>query len=133
MARPSGNLTGIKFFNAELAAKRLEFLRELLPTATRVTVLIDPAGAANSEFTLRDVEAAARVMGLQIQVVRASTSRELNAAFASIVHERPDALFVGPGAFLISRRVQLAHLATRHAIPATYAERDYVEIGGLMS
>jgi putative ABC transport system substrate-binding protein len=132
-ARPDGNLTGISFFNAELAAKRLELLREMVPSAARVAVLVDPAIDAVAEATLRDVDAGARAMGLQIQVLNASTSREISAAFASFVRVRPDALFVGPGAFLLSRRVQLAHLATLHKIPATYAEREYAEVGGLMS
>jgi putative ABC transport system substrate-binding protein len=133
LARPDGNLTGISFFNAELAAKRLELLRELVPGAARVAVLVNPANAAIAETTLRDVEGAARAMALQIQVLNASTSREISAAFATLGRARPDALFVGPGAFLVSRRVQLAHLATRHAVPAIYAEREYVEVGGLVS
>jgi putative ABC transport system substrate-binding protein len=133
LARPGGNLTGISFFNAEVAAKRLELLRELVPDAGRLAVLVNPAIAAISEATLRDLEPAARAMGLQIRVLNASTSAEINAAFASFGRERPDALFVGPGAFLVSRRVQLTHLASHHALPATYAERDYVEAGGLMS
>ena len=133
LARPGGNLTGINFFSGELAAKRLELLRELVPAAARVAVLVNPANATNTETTLRDVEAAARAMGLQIQVLNASTSREIDAAFATFVRERPDALFVGGDPFFISRRVQLAHLAARHAIPATYATREYAEAGGLMS
>ncbi len=133
LARPGGNLTGINVFIVELAAKRLELLRELVPAATRVAVLVNPTNAANTETTLRDVEAAARALGLQIQVLNASTSREIDAAFATLVRERPDALFVGPDPFFTSRCVQLVHLATRHAVPATYALRDYVEAGGLMS
>ena len=133
LARPDGNLTGISFFNAELAAKRLELLRELVPGAARVAVLVNPANAAIAETTLRDVEAGARAMALQIQVLNASTSREISAAFATLGRARPDALFVGPGAFFVTRRVQLAHLATRHAVPAIYAEREYVEVGGLVS
>jgi putative ABC transport system substrate-binding protein len=133
LARPGGNLTGVSFFNAELTAKRLALLRELVPAAVRVTVLVNPAIAAISDATVQDVKVAAGAMGLQVQVLDASTSPEINAAFATLVRERPDALFVGPGAFFVRRRVQLAHLATRHALPATYAERDYVEVGGLMS
>ena len=133
LARPGGNLTGVNFFNAELAAKRLELLRELVPGAARVAVLVNPANATNAETTLRDVEPAARAMGLQIQVLNASTSREIDAAFATFARERPDALFVGGDAFFTSRRVQLAHLAARHAIPAIYAAREYAEVGGLMS
>ena len=123
LARPGGNLTGINFFTGELSAKRLELLRELVPGAARVAVLVNPANAANAETTLRDVETAARAMGLQIQVLNASTSREIDAAFATFVRERPDALFVGTDPFFTSRRVQLSHLAACHAIPATYAGR----------
>ncbi len=132
LARPGGNLTGINFLNTELAAKRLELLRELLPTATHVAVLLNPTGAS-TETTVRDVEGAARAMGLQIQILNASTSIEIDAAFATFVRERPDALFVSPEPFFRSRRVQLTHLATRYAIPAAYALRDYAEAGGLMS
>jgi len=132
-ARPGGNLTGINFFTAELAAKRLELLRELLPAAVRVAVLVNPANATSTESTLRDVAAAARTMGLQIQIFNASTSREIDAAFATLVREKPDALFVDGGAFFSSRRVQLTHLASRHAIPATYGSREDAEAGGLMS
>ena len=133
LARPGGNLTGINIFNVELVAKRLELLRELVPAATRVAALVNPANATSTETTLRDVEAAARAMGLQIQVLNASTSREIDAAFATFVHERLDALFVGPDPFFNSRRMQLALLAARHAVPATYANRDLAEAGGLMS
>ena len=133
LARPGGNLTGINLVIGELTAKRLGLLRELVPGAARVAVLVNPANTANAETTLRDVEPAARAMGLQIQILKASTSREIEAAFATFVGERPDALFVGNDAFLISRRVQLVHLATRHAIPATYTARDFAEVGGLMS
>jgi putative tryptophan/tyrosine transport system substrate-binding protein len=133
LARPGGNLTGFNFFNYELVAKRLELLRELVPAATRVAVLVNPTNAANTETTVRKVEAAARAIGLQVQVLNASTSLEIDAAFATFVRERPDALFVGPDAFFNSRRMQLAHLATRHAVPAAYAQRDYAEAGGLMS
>src|SRR6266536_2444493 len=133
LARPDGNLTGINFLVGELTAKRLGLLRELVPGAGRVAVLVNPANTANTETTLRDVEPAARAMGLQIQILKASTSREIEAAFATFVRERPDALFVGNDAFLTSRRVQLVHLATRHAIPAIYPLRDFAEVGGLMS
>jgi putative ABC transport system substrate-binding protein len=133
LGRPGGNATGINFFSIELAAKRLELLRELLPAATRVAVLVNPADPTNSETMLRDVEAASRAMGLQIQVANANTGREIDATFATFVRERPDALFVSGGPFLLSRRVQLALLAARHAIPASYGSREYAEIGGLMS
>jgi putative ABC transport system substrate-binding protein len=133
LARPSGNLTGINFFNSELVAKRLELLRELVPTATRVAALVNPAEPVNAETTVRDVETAARAMGLQIQVLNASSSREIDAAFATFVRERPDALFVTGTAFFNSRRVQLVHLASYHRVPATFGGRDYPDIGGLMS
>ena len=132
-ARPSSNLTGISFSSSELVAKRLELLRELVPTAIRVAVLVSPANAAITETTLRDVQSAARAVGLQIRVLNADTSREIDAAFASFDRERPDALFVGPGSFFADRRIQLALLASRHTVPATYALRDIVEAGGLMS
>jgi putative ABC transport system substrate-binding protein len=133
LARPGGNLTGVNFFSTELAAKRLELLRELVPGATRVAVLVNPANAMRAEVTVKDVQAAAAAMGLQIQVVRASTSSEINAAFAMFARERPDALFVGTDPFFTSRRVQLILLTTRYALPTTYAGRQYPEIGGLMS
>ena len=133
LSNPGGNLTGVNVFNAELTAKRLQLLRELVPTATRVAVLVNPVNARTTAATLRDVEPAARSMGLQIQVINVSTSREINAAFATFVRERPDALFVDPDPFLTSRRVQLVHLATFHKVPAAYPVRDYAEAGGLMS
>jgi putative ABC transport system substrate-binding protein len=133
LARPGGNATGINFFAGELVAKRLELLRELVPSATRVAVLVNPANAPNTEITLRDVQPAARAMGLQIQIFNASTSREIDSAFASFMRERPDALFVGNDSFFVSRRVQFVPLAARDRIPAAYSNRDYVEAGGLMS
>ena len=99
LARPGSNLTGINFFSNELTTKRLELLRELLPGVARVAVLVNPANATNTETTLRDVESAARTMGLQIQVVNASTGREIDAAFATFVRERPNSLFVGQDIF----------------------------------
>ena len=133
LARPGGNMTGINFFSAELAAKRLELLREMVPTATRVAVLLNPAEATIAAANLREVETAARTMGLQIRVMRATTNREIDAAFASIARERPDALFISSGPLFTSRRVQLAHQATRHAVPAIHSSQQYVEVGGLMS
>src|SRR5262249_17412269 len=131
LGRPGGNLTGINFLSAELVAKRLELLRELVPAANRVAVLVNPAGPG-FENTLRDVEPAARTMGLQIQVLKASTSGEINVAFATFLRERPDALFVGTDPFFTSRRAQMVQLAARHMVPATYHARHYPEIGGLM-
>jgi putative ABC transport system substrate-binding protein len=133
LARPAGNLTGINFLSAELVAKRLGLLRELVPGTARVAVLVNPTNARNTESTLRDMQAAAQAMGLQIQVLNASTKGEINAAFASLGRERSDALFVGGDAFFNTRRVQLVNLASRHALPTAYAERVFPEIGGLMS
>jgi putative ABC transport system substrate-binding protein len=133
LARPDGNLTGVNFFAGELAAKQLELLRELVPAATRVAVLANPADATLTESTLRDVQPAARAMGLRIQVLNADSSREINTAFTSFTRDRPDALFVGPGPFFVSRRVQLTQLAALHRMPAIYPVRQYVEAGGLMS
>jgi len=133
LARPGGNLTGINFLTGELTAKRLELLREVVPAATRVAVLVNPANVMNTETTLREVGAAARAIGLQIQVLNASTIREINAAFATFVREPSDALLVGIDPFFNSRRTQLVHLATRHALPASYPARDFAEAGGLMS
>jgi putative ABC transport system substrate-binding protein len=133
LARPGGNVTGVNFFNAELAAKRLELLRELVPTAAHVAVLVNPDNATTTESTLRDVEGAARAIGLQIRVLNARTGREIDAAFASFVREQPDALFVSADSFFNARRVQLVNLASRHAVPASYAAREYAEVGGLMS
>jgi putative ABC transport system substrate-binding protein len=132
LARPGGNLTGINFLTGELVAKRLEFLRELVPGAARVAVLVDPSDFS-AETTVRDVAAAARAIGLQIEVLNASTGHEIDAAFATFARERPDALLVSGNPFFTGRRVQLALLAVRHALPATYATREIAEAGGLMS
>jgi putative tryptophan/tyrosine transport system substrate-binding protein len=133
LARPGGNLTGVNLLAGELAAKRLELLRELVPAATRVAVLVNPANTTTAELTLRDVAPAARAMGLQIMVLNASASREIDAAFDTFMRERPDALFVNPDPFFLSQRVQLVHLASRHAVPAIYGYREFAEAGGLMS
>jgi putative tryptophan/tyrosine transport system substrate-binding protein len=133
LARPSANLTGIDLLSLELTAKRLELLREMLPGAARVAVLVNPANTANAQITLREVEAAGRAMGLQIQIFNASTSREIDAAFAAFGRERPDAVFVGQDAFFNGRRLQLANWATRQALPMTSGSRDICEVGGLMS
>jgi putative ABC transport system substrate-binding protein len=114
LARPGGNLTGINFFSSELVAKRLELLRELVPAAARIAVLVNPANPAAGS-TVRDVELAARAMGLQIHVLNARTSREIDAAFAALVRERADALFVSPDGFFNGRRVQATPAsAARH-------------------
>jgi putative ABC transport system substrate-binding protein len=133
LARPGGNLTGINFLLGELSAKRLGLLRELVPRATRIAVLVNPASATNAETRLRDAESAALATGLQIQILKASTSPEIEAAFATFVRGRPDALFVVNDAFFTGRMVQLVHLATLHKIPASYPLREFAEVGGLMS
>jgi putative ABC transport system substrate-binding protein len=132
LARPGGNMTGINLFTGELTAKRLELLHEMVPGAARVAVLVNP-NSPSAEATVREVEAAARARGLQIQTLNAGTTSEINGAFATFVRERPDALFVSLDAFLGSRRAQLVNLASRHALPATFGNRDFAEIGGLMS
>jgi putative ABC transport system substrate-binding protein len=133
LARPGGNLTGINFLLTELAAKRLELLREMVPAAKRLAVLVNPAQAINTESTLQEVQAGAQAMGLQVRVLNVGTNREIDAAFAGFEHERPDALFVGSGTLFAGRRVQLTQWAARHRMPASYAGREYVEAGGLMS
>jgi putative tryptophan/tyrosine transport system substrate-binding protein len=133
VARPGGNATGINFFSQEMVPKRLELLRELVPTATRVAVLVNPAAVATTETTMKEVAGAARALGLQIQVFNARTSHEINAAFSTFVRERPDALYVGGDAFFQVRRAQLINLTARHAVPATYGGREFALAGGLMS
>ena len=133
LARPGGNATGINIFTSEVVAKRLGLLHDLVPKAVRVAVLINPANAPVAETMLREVPEAARAIGLQIQVLNASTSREIEAAFATLVRDRADALFVAPDGFFGSRRVQFATLAAHHRVPAAYPLREFVEVGGLMS
>jgi putative ABC transport system substrate-binding protein len=132
LARPNGNLTGLNFFATELAEKRLELLRELVPTAARVAVLVNPT-YPNAEPTVRDVTTAAHARGLQIEVHNASTSQEINAVFASLARDRPGALFVAGDPLFVSRRIQMILLATRLAIPASYSGREFPDAGGLMS
>src|SRR5262249_47113165 len=133
LARPGGNLTGITFLAVDLSAKRLDLLRDLVPGMARVAVLVNPAEGAVPETTLRDEEAAARSFWLQVQVWRADTPDEINAAFESMGRERPDALFIGATAFFVGRHIQLAQLAAFHRIPAAYPLRHFAEGGGLMS
>jgi putative ABC transport system substrate-binding protein len=133
LARPGGNATGINLFNIEVAAKRLGILHELVPKAARMAVLVNPANTSSAESTLRYIPEAARAIGLQSQVFNASSSDEIDTAFATLVRERADALFVAPDAFFISRRVQFATLTARDRIPAAYTDREIVEAGGLMS
>jgi putative ABC transport system substrate-binding protein len=133
LARPGGNATGINALAVEVSAKRLGLLHELVPKAVRIAVLVNPAVASTAESTLRDTREAARALGLEVQVLEADSSREIEAAFATLVRERADALYVASNSFFLSRRVQLATLAARHAIPTVYPQRDLVEAGGLMS
>ena len=132
IARPGGNLTGINFLNTELTAKRLGLLRELVPKAVRIAVLVNPDNAPIAEPMLRETLESARAIGLQIQVFNVSNSREIDATFPVLVRERPDALFIGPDPFFNNRRKQLVLQAMRHGLPAGYASREYVEAGGLM-
>jgi putative tryptophan/tyrosine transport system substrate-binding protein len=133
LARPGGNATGINFFQQEVVAKRLRLLHDLVPKAVRVAVLVNPGNALIAESTLRDVQQAAPTLGLQIQTLKASTIGEIDAAFATLAREHPDALFVAPDVFFASRRVQFATLAARDRIPAAYTNPDYIAAGGLMS
>ena len=132
LARPGGNATGVNFFQAELGAKQLGLLHELVPTAARIGLLVNPANA-NVEGVTQDVTAAAAVFGVRIDIVQARDSREIEAAFATLVRNKADALLVGADSFFFNRRLQLATLATRHAIPAIYFVRECAEAGGLMS
>jgi putative ABC transport system substrate-binding protein len=132
-ARPGGNATGINFLASEVIAKRLGLLHDLVPKAVRIAVLINPANAPTAETTLRETSEAAHGLGLQIQILNASTSREIEVAFATLVRERPDALFIAPDGFFSSRRVQIVTLAAHHRVPAAYFSREFVEVGGLMS
>jgi putative tryptophan/tyrosine transport system substrate-binding protein len=133
LARPDGNLTGINFLSAELTAKRLELLRQLLPRADRIAVLVNPAEAGRTESTIATAEAAGHTMGLQIQVFKADTGRQIETVFENMEHDRPNALFIGTSPFLNVRNVQLAMLAAYHRLPGIHSEREYAEAGGLIS
>jgi putative ABC transport system substrate-binding protein len=132
-AKPGGNVTGVNVLTSDVVAKRLRLLHDLLPNAVRFAVLVNPNNATVTETTVQDVQKAASIMGLQTQILNATTVGEINEIFATFERERPDALFVAPDPFFSSRRVQLATLTARDRIPATYGLRDYVEVGGLMS
>jgi putative tryptophan/tyrosine transport system substrate-binding protein len=133
LARPGGNATGVNYFVQEVLGKRLLLLHDLVPKAVRVAVLVNPANATIAETTLREVQEAARAIGLQIQILNATTIGEIDAAFAALARERPDALFVSVDAFFASRQVQIATLAARGRIAAAYSQRDFVVAGGLVS
>jgi putative ABC transport system substrate-binding protein len=130
---PGGNATGINFFGSEVSAKRLRLLHDLVPKAVRVGVLVNPANAPTAEPTLRELQEAAPTIGLQIQILNATTIGEIDTVFGTFARERPDALFVSGDTFFTSRRGQLVSLAARDRIPAAYAQSDYVTAGGLMS
>jgi len=132
LARPGGNLTGVNLLSTELTAKRLELVREMLPRASRIAVLVNPANTGNTQTTLRELEVAGPATGFQTQIVNASTSREIDTAFAAFARERPDAVFVGQDAFFNGRRLQLATWAARHGLPMTSGSRDICDVGGLM-
>jgi putative ABC transport system substrate-binding protein len=131
-ARPGGNATGINFPLAELAAKELGLLHELVPAARRIGLLVNPNNSPSAAVT-KDVTAAASALGIEIGVVEANNGRAIEAAFASLVGSRSEALLIGTDPFFFSRRVQLATLAARHVIPAAFNAREFVEVGGLMS
>ena len=130
--RPGGNATGVAFFSALVGAKRLGLLRELVPAASNLVLLVNPTNP-NIEIVSKDLQAAARTLGLQIRVIHASTGREIDDVFAALDQQQGGALVVGPDAFLDSQRDQIVALAARHAIPAIYERRDAVVDGGLMS
>ena len=133
LGRPGGNMTGVNFFVGEILAKRLELLRELLPKAERVAVFINPANTERAATQAKELEAAARAMGLQTRIFNTGSGRDIEAAFTTLARDRPDALFVSADPIFVTRRVQLANLAARHAIPSSFSVRDIVEAGGLMS
>jgi putative ABC transport system substrate-binding protein len=133
IARPGGNATGINFLTAEVVAKRLALLHELVPGAMRVAALINPTDAVRAEAVRKDLQSAVRTMGVELQILTASSGLEIDAALAAVARERADALFVGPDAFFNTRRVQLANLAAHYSIPTAFAVREYVDVGGLMS
>jgi putative tryptophan/tyrosine transport system substrate-binding protein len=133
LARPGGNATGMNIFGNEVVPKRLGLLRELVPKADRVTVLVNPKNSASAEATLREVTDAARRSGWPLHILEASTSGEIEAAFATTEREPIDALFVAGDAYFTGRRVQFATLATRYRIATAFGQREFAESGGLMS
>jgi ABC-type uncharacterized transport system substrate-binding protein len=130
--RPGGNLTGVTSLNREVGPKRLEVLHELVPTATIIALLVNPT-TLNLETLLRDSQAAARILGVQLQVLHASTERDFDRAFAELVQLRAGGLVISPSPLFGSRGEQLSALAIRHAIPTIGFDREFVAAGGLMS
>ena len=133
IARPGGNMTGVNLYNAELTTKRLELLQELVPTSTRFAILVDPSSPANTESTVREAQMAARAKGWEIKVIKASTAAEIDLAFATIVSDHLDALFIDFDTLFTTQSHQLIDLCVRHAVPAIYAARQFTEAGGLIS
>jgi len=131
--RPEANVTGVTNTGGELGAKRFGILRELLPGAARFAVLVNPNNPFLAEAWIKDTQSAAAAIGVQLEILRASTQREIDAAFTSIAQNRIDALVVMPDNLFGTRRVQFATQAARHAVPAIYSNREYAEVGGLMS
>jgi putative ABC transport system substrate-binding protein len=127
LSRPGSNLTGVNFFLGELLAKRLELMRELVPGARRIAFLVNPANPERADVAVKEVQAAAQVMGMKADIFKTGSASEINAAFEMFEHDRPDALFVQPDPFFPARRVQLANLASRHALPSSFSVRDIVE------
>jgi ABC-type uncharacterized transport system substrate-binding protein len=132
LARPEGNATGVYFFLSDLAVKQLGLLRELVPAAKRIGLLVNPDNA-NAEAVTREMAAAASAIGVQIELMRASDIPAIHTAVATLARDKVDALVVGADAFFFSRRVQLVTLTTRHAIPTVFTVREFSEAGGLMS
>jgi putative ABC transport system substrate-binding protein len=133
LSRPGGNLTGVNFFLGELLAKRLELMRELVPGARRIAFLVNPANPERADVAVKEVQAAAQSMGMEVDIFKTGSASEINAAFEMFEHDRPDALFVQPDPFFPARRVQLANMASRYGVPSSFSVRDIVEAGGLMS
>jgi putative ABC transport system substrate-binding protein len=133
LSRPGGSMTGVNFFVGEILAKRLELLREVVPTAKRVAVFVNAENAARARLQVAQLKEAAQAMSVQIRIFETGTSQAINTAFAKIADERPDALFVSADPFFPTRRVQLATLAAHHAIPSSFSVREIVDAGGLMS
>ena len=129
LSRPGGNVTGVNFFFGEVVPKRMELLREFLPSMSCVAFFVNPANAGRAESLIREAESTGRAMGLHIQIFKTGTVHEINAAFATLARERPDALFVLPDPFFNDWRAQLVTLAARHAIPTSFPGRSYVEAG----
>jgi ABC-type uncharacterized transport system substrate-binding protein len=133
LSRPGGNVTGLNYMLAELGAKRLGLLQEMVPRAMRFALLVNPTNPVVTDSVIKDVEAGASTIGRHIDVFKADTKREIETAFAALVANRADALVVGPDPLFIDRRVHLVTLATRHLLPAIYFSREFAEVGGLIS